>query len=213
MRKISLFLAVLMVMISLVACKVEVNVTDDDTVKPGETNNDAPAKDDPAKDDPADEGEPIAVKDAVLADMVAAIEKKAPFADKVSEPLYKDADPDEMVCWIYGVIDINAYELLSDYVITMPSDYSNTIAILKFEDGMTADDFAEVKAVITDEYIDSRRSALQMYMPEEYQKVEWALSNPDKIWRQYGDNMLVLAIYDAEEPTAVWEAIDAYFGK
>ena len=196
-----MFLAVVMVLLSLAACKVEVNVTDDDTVKTGETKNEAP------------ENEAIDVKDAVLADMVAAIEEAAPFADKVSETLYRETDPDEMVCWTYGVVDINAYELLADYAITMPSDYSNTIAILKFEDGMTAEDFEEVKAVITDEYIDSRRSALQMYMPEEYRKVEWALSNSDKIWRQYGDNMLVLAIYDAEEPTAVWEAIDAYFGE
>lgn len=208
MRKISLFLAVLMVMLSLAACKVEVNVTDgDDTVKGGSTNNGEGAPEDDKG------GAEISAKDANIADMVAAIEAKAPISEFVSELLYKESDPDEMVCWTYGVIDINAYDLLSDYVITMPSDYAHTLAILKFEDGMTAEDFEEVKAVITDEYIDARRSALQMYMPEEYRNVEWALANPDKIWRQYGDNMLVLAIYGGEEPTAAWEAIDEYFGK
>ena len=154
--------------------------------------------------------EPIDPANANLEDMVAAIEEKENFSEKVSEILYKEGDPDEMVCWTYGVIDINAYDLLSDYVITMPSDYSHTLAILKFEDGMTDEDFKEVKDAITAEYIKSRSSALQMYMPSEYANVEWALQNPDKVWRQYGDNMLVLAITVDEEPKDVWTAIDNY---
>lgn len=185
MKKISFILAVLMIlssMLALVACGGE-NV---------------------------DENKGIDPADADLKAMVAAIEAKAPYADYVAEFLYKDEDPDEMLCWTYGVIDIKGYELLDDYVITMPSDYSQTLAIIKFKDGMTAEDIDAVKEVVTTEYIKVRASALQMYMPEEYKKASWALENPDKIWRQYGDNMLVLAIYGGEEPVAVWDAIDAY---
>jgi len=40
--------------------------------------------------------------------------------------------------------------------------------------------------------------------------MQWAIDNPDAIWRQYGDNMLVLAIYGDKAPDAVWTAIDDY---
>ena len=196
MRKISFILAILMILSTMF-----VFASCTDKSEGGDKTNDKTEANDAKSIDP---------KDAVLADMVAAIEKKENFSEKVSEILFKADDPDEMVCWTYGVIDINAYDLLSDYVITMPSDYSHTLAILKFEDGMTAEDFEEVKNAITAEYIKSRSSALQMYMPSEYANVEWALQNPDKVWRQYGDNMLVLAITTGEEPAAVWTAIDNY---
>ena len=196
MRKISFILAILMILSTMLVFASCTDKSED-----GDKNNDKTDANVTKSIDPAD---------AVLADMVAAIEEKENFSEKVSEILYKAEDPDEMVCWTYGVIDINAYDLLSDYVITMPSDYSHTLAILKFEDGMTAEDFEEVKNAITAEYIKSRSSALQMYMPSEYANVEWALQNPDKVWRQYGDNMLVLAITTGEEPAAVWAAIDNY---
>ena len=202
MKKLSVILAVLMVlasMMSFVACKSDAGESKDS----GEKVENAEGGDKSDAIDPAD---------AVLADMVGAINAKAPYEEFVSEFLYKADDPDEMICWTYGVVDINAYDLIADYVITMPSDYSQTLAIIKFEDGMTEEDFNEVKAVITKEYIETRSSALQMYMPEEFNNMEWAIANPDCIWRQYGDNMLVLAIYGGEEPTAVWEAIDGYLG-
>ena len=191
MKKISLILAVVMLfasMLTFCACGKDGNGD--------ETGGEA--------------SKAIAPKDAVIKDMVAAIEEDAPYAEYVSEFLYKAEDPDEMLCWTYGVIDIKGYELLDDYVITMPSDYSQSLAIIKFKDGMTADDFAEVKEVVTTEYIKVRASQLQMYMPDQYKNMSWALENPDKIWRQYGDNMLVLAIYGGEEATHVWEAIDEY---
>lgn len=189
MRKVSLILALIMIFTSAFAfasCTAEKNEETevDNSIDPANAN---------------------------IKDMVAKIQEAAPYEEYVSEILYKADDPDEMVKWTYGVVDIKGSELLSDYVITMYSDYSNTLAILKFDDGMTEDDFAEVKEVITNEYIRSRASALQMYMPEEYEKMNWALENPDAIWRQYGDNMLVLAIYGGEAPTAVWDAIDSYF--
>ncbi len=196
MKKISLILAILMILGSMF-----VFVSCTDKAEGGDKTDDKTEANDAKSIDPAK---------AVLKDMVDAIQKKVDYTEKVSEILYKDEDPDEMVCWTYGVIDINAYDLLSDYVITMPSDYSHTLAILKFEDGMTDADFTEVKDAITKEYIKSRSSALQMYMPDEYANIEWALQNPDKIWRQYGDNMLVLAITVNEEPADVWAAIDDY---
>ena len=204
MRKLSLILALLMIlasMMSFVACK-------------GDTSDvrDGADADNVENADGGEKTEAIEPADAILEDMVAAICEKAPYDEFISEMLYKENDPDEMICWTYGVVDINAYDYISDYVITMPSDYSQTLAIIKFNDGMTEEDFAEVKDVITSEYIESRSSALQMYMPEEYNNMEWALENPDSIWRQYGDNMLVLAIYGGEEPAAVWEAIDGYLG-
>ena len=194
MKKLSLILAILMVLgalLSFVSCSGDTDKGD-------------------ANDGGKDEVNTIAPADAVIKDMVAAIEKKVPFEDKVSEILYKEDDPDEMLCWTYGVIDIKGYELLADYVITMPSDYCNTLAIIKFKDGMTAEDFQAVKDAVATEYLKPRASALQMYMPEEYAKMQWANENPDKIWKQYGDNMLVLCVTGDSEPTDVWAAIDDY---
>ena len=204
MKKISLILAVLMVlasMMSFVACKGA-------DVDKAEKNDDAKVEN---ADNKADAAEPAEVD---LEDMVAAITEKAPYDEYISEMLYKESDPDEMICWTYGVVDINAYDCIEDYVITMPSDYSHTLAIIKFSDDITADDIQEAKDAITSEYIRARSSALQMYMPEEFKNMEWALENPDKIWHEYNaENLLVLAIYGGEEPVAVWEAIDSYFGK
>lgn len=129
MRKISLILALLMIFAStfaFISC-----TTEEEKEKEVEADNS------------------ISPADANIKDMVTAIEAVAPYGDYVSEILYKEDDPDEMVKWTYGVVDINASDLLSDYVITMYSDYSHTLAILKFEDGMTEEDFAEVKEVVT----------------------------------------------------------------
>ena len=193
MRKLSFLLAVVMLLTSMLAF----------TACGGD-------KDTGKTDEPADDVKTIASADAVLKDMVAAIEEKAPYTDLVAEFLYKENDPDEMLMWTYGVIDLNANDLVEDYVITMPSDYSQTLAIIKFKDGMTTEDFTEVKDAVTEWYLKDRASALQMYMPEEYAAMQWAIDNPDAIWHQYGDNMLVLAIYGDKAPDAVWTAIDDY---
>ena len=192
MRKLSFILAIVMLLTSMLAFTA---CGDKDTDKPYDK----------------EEAKTIAPADAVLEDMVKSIEAKAPYTDLVAEFLYKETDPDEMLMWTYGVIDLKANDLVSDYVITMPSDYSQTLAIVKFNDGMTAEDFTEVKDAVTEWYLKDRASALQMYMPEEYAAMQWAIENPDAIWRQYGDNMLVLAIYGDKAPNAVWTAIDDYF--
>jgi len=208
MKKISLILALVMlltVMLAFTSCTADSSDKDGsgkDKVEDNNDNND--------KNDNKGENKPL---DVDINGLFEAVNEAAPFDEYVSEILFKKDDPDEMVCWTYGVIDIKGYELLSDYVITFPSDYCNTLAILKFEDGMTKADIAEVKSVITTEYIRSRASALQMYMPEQYACMKWALENPDAIWRQYGDNLLILAITGDSEPTAVWNAVDAYINK
>lgn len=213
MKKLSLILAVLMIvatLFSLASCKIEFDENDENEHNVSQNDD----KNNGKKDD--DNNEKIEPKDAVLKDMVAAIEEVAPYEGMVSETLFKADDPDEMICWTYGVIDVEAYDLLEDYVITMPSDYSQTLAILKFKDGMTEDDFKEVMDVITSEYIETRESSLFMYMPYEADDMAWALEHPSQIWRQYGDHLLVLAIYGdggegaTEEATAVWEAIESY---
>lgn len=201
MKKISLILALVMIfstMLMLASCGSDSSADAEETKQTSSDNeNEAAEGIDPA--------------DAVLADLVEKVKESVPYDEYVSEFLYKESDPDEMVCWTYGVIDINAYDLLCDYAITLPSDYCNTLAVLKFEDGMTKEDFDQVKEVVTTEYIRAQASALQMYMPEQYACMSWALENPQAIWRQYGDNVLVLAITGDSEATDVWEAIDAYF--
>ncbi|MBQ4066907.1 MAG: hypothetical protein IJD22_04590 [Clostridia bacterium] len=201
MRKLSLFLAVLMIAASvftLASCKANVDVDVDGEVDVNVKN------------------EKIDPKDADLKYLVAAIEEKAPFTDMVSEFLYKTDDPDEMIKWTYGVRDMAANDLIEDYVITMPADYSQTLAIIKFKDGMTEDDFEQVKAAVTEEYISGREKSLFVYMPNEADDMAWALENPDKIWRQYGDNLLVLAIYGdggpgkSTEAVQIWKVIDDY---
>jgi len=146
-----------------------------------------------------------------IAEMAEVADEAGDFSSYVAEILSMDNDPDGMVSWTYGVIDINAYDLLCDYVITMPSDYSNTLAIFQFEEGMTEKDFNQVKMAVTTEYMESRASALQMYVPDEYEVMQWAIDNPDEVWRQYGDSILVLAICGEEELSDVWAALDDYY--
>lgn len=150
--------------------------------------------------------------DCSIHDMVDAVTEKLSYEGKVGEFLYKESDPDEMVKWIYGVVDINASQHLTDYAITTATDFNNTLAIFVFDDEMTEADYDEVKSAVTTTYIETRRSALQMYMPEQYEHVKWQLENPDAIWRQYS-NVLVLCAYDSQEPTAAWDALEALFTK
>ena len=50
--------------------------------------------------------------------------------------------------------------------------------------------------------------SLQMYMPEEYAIMSWAMEHQDLVWRQY-DNALALIIDGDEEATTAWEAFEA----
>ena len=57
-------------------------------------------------------------KDAVIADMVAEIEKVAPYGEYTSEMLYMADDPDEMVKWTYGVVDLAANDFLYSSILS-----------------------------------------------------------------------------------------------
>lgn len=150
--------------------------------------------------------------DKDIHDMVKAVTDVLSYDGLVQEILYKESDPDEMVKWTYGVVDINAESHLKDYAITLPTDYNNTLAVFVFDGEMTDADYQEVKDAVKENYIEARKSSLQMYMPEEYDAVKWQLENLDLVWRQY-DNVLVLCEYNKEEPTAAWDALEALFAK
>lgn len=157
-----------------------------------------------------DETEATAKKlsDIDLHDIVDAVNEALPFDGLISDYCYKDTDVDEMILWTYGLYEASCQEKVKDYAITLPSDYNQTLAVIVFDDTVTDEDIAEVKEVVTKEYIKVRASALQMYMPEQYDIVKWQMENPDAIWRQY-DNTLVLLMYNDSEATEGWEAIDA----
>ena len=143
-------------------------------------------------------------------DIVRAVTDVLSYDGLISEILYKDNDPDEMVKWLYGIVDINAETHLKDYAITMPTDFNNTLAVFIFDDEMTEADYEEVKECVKTFYIETRKSSLQMYMPEEYEHVKWQLEHLDVVWRQY-NNVLVLCEYGSEEPKAAWDALEALF--
>lgn len=145
-------------------------------------------------------------------EIVSAVTEVLSYDGLVTEFLYKENDTDQMVKWRYGIVDINAEKHLTDYAVTLPSDYNNTLAVFIFDDQMTEADYKEVKEVVTSEYIEGLKTALQMYMPEEYEHLKWQLEHPEAIWRQYG-NVLVLCEYGSEEPKAAWGALDALFSE
>lgn len=150
--------------------------------------------------------------DKDIKEIVSAVTDVLSYDGLVSEFVYKADDADEQVKWVYGVYDINAEAHLKDYAFTLPTDYNNTLAVFVFDDKMTDADYDELKEKVKNEYIEIRKSALQMYMPEEYEHVKWQLEHPEAIWRQYG-NVLVLCEYNSEEPKAAWDALDKLFSK
>ena len=118
-----------------------------------------------------------------LSDIVSAVDEKISFEKNVSEVIYKAEDDSEMMMLLYGVVDV-------------------------FDDEMTEDDFTQVRETVNETYMQTRASSLQMYFPEEYATMTWAIDNPDLVWRQY-DNALVLIINGDEEPTGAFEAFEA----
>ena len=199
MRKLSLLLALAMLFMCcfvFVACD-SANEGSDAT----SATTDAAGTTDAAK--------PGTAITAPLSDIAAAVEPITHFNDKTSELLYMADDADmDMLILVYGLVDIPAMDHVTDYVISMPTDYANTFAVILFDDGMTQADYDEAKEIMIDIYMRSRASALQMYMPEEYDIMSWAVEHPELVWRQY-DNALVLIVDQAEEPTAAWEAFEA----
>lgn len=178
MRKISLFLTVLLLVIA--------GLTGCDKEKTAENNKVT--------------GE--------LADIVSAVDAEISFQDKVSEVIYKADDDSEMMMLLYGIVDIPAADHLIDYVITTPSNSHETFAVFVFDDEMTQEDYREVRDTVTEEYMQTQASSLQMYMPEEYAIMSWAIENQDSVWRQY-DNALALIIDGDEEAVPAWDAFES----
>ncbi|MCI8611852.1 MAG: hypothetical protein HFE66_08055 [Clostridiales bacterium] len=142
-----------------------------------------------------------------LSDIVAAVDEKFSFEKNVSEVIYKADDDGEMMMLLYGVVDIRAADHLIDYVITSPANTHHTFAVFIFDDEMTEDDFTQVRETVSENYMQTRASSLQMYFPEEYATMTWAIENPELVWRQYG-NALALIINGDEEPSEAWEAFE-----
>lgn len=144
-----------------------------------------------------------------LTDIVAAVDSEISITEHVNDVLYKaDDDEDMMMLW-YGVVDIPAADHLIDYVVTSPSSETyQTFALFVFDDEMTQEDYDEVREIVKETYMETRASSLQMYFPEEYAIMSWAIENQDLVWRQY-DNALALIINGDEEATAAWNAFEA----
>ncbi|GEM_PF-5845013 len=143
-----------------------------------------------------------------LADIFSAVDAETSLSEHVSDVIYKADDTDDMMMLLYGVVDIPAADHLTDYVITTPDNSHHTFALFVFDDEMTQEDYDEVRAIVEETYLNTQASALQMYFPEEYAIMSWAIENPDAVWRQY-DNALALLINGDEEDTAAWDAFEA----
>lgn len=167
-------------------------------------------EDEDKDEDKATEAEESVGSTSVTVDMRTVYEEvnsKVNFDEKISYMIYGDDDPDEMLMMRYGIVDIEAADHIVDYAISMPSDYCNTFAVFVFDEELSADAIAELKDVVMYEYVEARASSLQMYMPEEYAKMSWAVENPDLIWREY-DNALALLITGDGEATDAFEAFE-----
>ena len=142
-----------------------------------------------------------------LEDIYNSVNEKVDFDSKISDKILKETDSDNMLMMNFEICDMEAAEKMTDYFFTMPSDYCNTFAVFMFDEGMPSEEgIKEMKDKVRSVYTEARVSALQMYMPEEYQKMKWAVENEDLTWREY-DNALVFIITGDSEPK---EAFDAF---
>ncbi|MBQ8475290.1 MAG: hypothetical protein IJ499_06510 [Clostridia bacterium] len=137
-----------------------------------------------------------------------SVNEKVNFSDYMDEVITKEEDSDEMIMMWYGIVDMEAADHLTDYIISMPTDYCNTYAVFVFDTEVTEEIETEVKAAVLENYTRLRASALQMYMPEEYAKMSWACENEALTWRVY-DNAMALFITGDSEPTEAFDAFEA----
>lgn len=109
----------------------------------------------------------------------------------------------------YNADYIEGAEKLTDYLITLPKDDCTTFVALRFDNGLPSEGaLNEIKNRVKNFYCDMRASAIQMYDPEGYEEMVWAIENQNLVWRQY-DNALVLIITGGEEPKAAFDAFEA----
>ena len=146
---------------------------------------------------------------AELKDVYAALDAEIGFEEKILEVVYIAEDAEEFALWKYGVDPevVPAFESLTDYALTVPTDYCHTFAAFVFDRELTADEISAIKAKVKEDYLELQASSLQMYMPEEYAKMAWACENEDLIWREY-DNALVMIITDDEEAKDAFEVFE-----
>ena len=146
---------------------------------------------------------------AELKDVYAALDAEIGFEEKILEGVYMADDEEEFALWNYGVDPevVPAFESLTDYALTVPTDYCHTFAAFVFDRELTADEISAIKAKVKEDYLELQASSLQMYMPEEYAKMAWACENEDLIWREY-DNALVMIITDDEEAKDAFEVFE-----
>ena len=146
---------------------------------------------------------------AELKDVYAALDAEIGFEEKILEVVYMAEDEEEFALWNYGVDPevVPAFESLTDYALTVPTDYCHTFAAFVFDRELTADEISAIKAKVKEDYLELQASSLQMYMPEEYAKMAWACENEDLIWREY-DNALVMIITDDEEAKDAFEVFE-----
>lgn len=146
-----------------------------------------------------------------LDEIYEKLNEKIDIASTVSyaQSMATDEDQD-MLLFNFELPDseIEASEKITDYIFTMPTDYCTTFMAFIFDEGMPSEEeIDEFKQHIKEISLDPRVSALQMYAPEEYEKMNWASENTDLIWRQY-DNALVLIITGDREATEAFEAFE-----
>ena len=146
---------------------------------------------------------------AELKDVYAALDAEIGFEEKILEVVYMAEDEEEFALWNYGVDPevVPAFESLTAYALTVPTDYCHTFAAFVFDRELTADEISAIKAKVKEDYLELQASSLQMYMPEEYAKMAWACENEDLIWREY-DNALVMIITDDEEAKDAFEVFE-----
>jgi len=189
MKRILCLLLAAVMMLSLAACTGN---GDNNETEPEETVEQKPSR-----------------VDADLKEVYAALDAEIGFEDKILEVVYMAEDDEDFGLWNYGVDAevVPAFEKIKDYALSSPTDYCNTFAAFVFEGELTDEEISAVKAKVKEDYLDRHTVNLQMYMPEEYAKMEWACENEDLIWREY-DNALVLIITGDEEAKDAFEIFE-----
>jgi len=115
------------------------------------------------------------------------------------EFLYKGDDMAEDVLYFtYGIDDPS---IIEDFAICQRADgRAASFAILRFAEGTDAE---ALKDTLQTYYVEAMYSLFQLYIPEEY---DVALGATYKIY----DNAIVLAVYDTNGNTAIFDVVDKY---
>ncbi len=202
MKKLICFILAMLMMLSFASC-----ANDGDETRPGrETEKNETEVKETEADETADENK---VAEYDLKAGYDAVDAAVGFEANILEVVYMEDDVDEIGLWQYGVDpeSVPVFSNIKDYVLTVPTDYCHTFAAFVFDRELTAEEIVAVKDKVKMDYLELQASSLQMYMPEEYAKMAWALENEDLIWREYG-NALVMIITDDKEAVDAFELFE-----